>query len=315
MIGESGEYVVLVVRSDGREVEHTVKGVCVGRFGVRRSDTRALVSNDGERFEIEPWYIDHLPSKMAIMVAATEAEAMRIADDMSRFSASDPTATDGELLFEQLGPKVDRWLRGTMSDPPGERRGLRQWEADQESAPAPAPDMRPATGPTMGVGPSIDMIVIYDHPKDFPDSWVVRAWKVFGNGMRPNAIGRGFEELEAARAYVVQEFPGAKLAQGPGEDLDPVIYEVYMATIPPKYQSYYDYAITADLSDSQARALIADFVREDEMLAIGKCPYCGRAITKKLDPRQAGSSSVGDDWFNYRCACGCMIDRKEGQGA
>ena len=60
---------------------------------------------------------------------------------------------------------------------------------------------------------------IYDHPSDFPDHWVVRRWV---SGV-PDAVGRGYLTLDAARASLPEGLEN--LGTEPGED--PVIAEVW----------------------------------------------------------------------------------------
>jgi len=56
------------------------------------------------------------------------------------------------------------------------------------------------------------LYVIYDHPRDFPDHWVVRVW----HGEIPRGDGVLFDSLEEARASLP---PGAtNLHREPGDD-------------------------------------------------------------------------------------------------
>ncbi len=77
------------------------------------------------------------------------------------------------------------------------------------------------------------MVVIYDHPRDLPDHWVVRTWEVrapsngAGGSLTPHGVALLFNDVERARAYVMQEFPGFVMVQGEGDDPDPVVFEVY----------------------------------------------------------------------------------------
>lgn len=41
------------------------------------------------------------------------------------------------------------------------------------------------------------------------------------------------------------------------------------------------------------------------------CPKCRKDLTRRIDPRQIGSSSMPGQWVMYRCTCGFMCDRKE----
>jgi hypothetical protein len=63
---------------------------------------------------------------------------------------------------------------------------------------------------------------IYDHPTDFPDSFVVREWKVSGAGVEAGSAQTA-DSLEQARALVP---PGLQLLPD-FEDDDPKIVEVW----------------------------------------------------------------------------------------
>lgn len=71
------------------------------------------------------------------------------------------------------------------------------------------------------------MWVIYDKPLDFPNSVVVREWTVSASGPVPKtgwplAIG---PSVDAVRGAVP---PGTVRVQGPGDDPDPCIVEVWI---------------------------------------------------------------------------------------
>ena len=73
--------------------------------------------------------------------------------------------------------------------------------------------------------------VIYDHPRDHPEWWVVRPWDVIGGDSAPRIAKNGlpvaglFRELEAARAYC-EQFGLTCLPPQPGDD--PVIVETWL---------------------------------------------------------------------------------------
>ena len=71
----------------------------------------------------------------------------------------------------------------------------------------------------------IPIYVIYDHPKDFPHCWVMRRHMVVARGSYPdpNPIAFG-PDLETIRSLLPE---GLRLVQRPGEDPDPVIFEVW----------------------------------------------------------------------------------------
>lgn len=77
---------------------------------------------------------------------------------------------------------------------------------------------------TVTVGPLV-MFVIYDHPKDFPDNFVVRRWLVTGKeqvaALRPHAVVATLEEARAS-------LPAGMNGIGRRSDDDPVIAEVWL---------------------------------------------------------------------------------------
>lgn len=67
--------------------------------------------------------------------------------------------------------------------------------------------------------------VIYDHPADFPDHWVVRRWAIGRGTLVPDPEPLGVANtLEAAR-WLLPE--GLMLMPNPGET-EPTIVEVWM---------------------------------------------------------------------------------------
>jgi hypothetical protein len=69
--------------------------------------------------------------------------------------------------------------------------------------------------------------VVYDHPADAPDYFMVRGWTIGPGWIRPDRQAAGFRELERARAWIQQEFPGAvMLSRHPSDE--PQILEVWL---------------------------------------------------------------------------------------
>lgn len=66
--------------------------------------------------------------------------------------------------------------------------------------------------------------VIYDHPRDHPDHFVVRAWDIKPGGPTLREARGLFYELDRARAYCAQ-FGHVRLERMP--DDDPKIIEVW----------------------------------------------------------------------------------------
>jgi hypothetical protein len=48
----------------------------------------------------------------------------------------------------------------------------------------------------------LEMWAIYDRPVDFPDSYVVRRWRLIGFTPSPDPKAATFEDLEVARAWL-----------------------------------------------------------------------------------------------------------------
>jgi hypothetical protein len=69
--------------------------------------------------------------------------------------------------------------------------------------------------------------VIYEHPSDFPEHYVVRFWRIGARGLETHRAALLAETAEEARAFVLGTFPDMVLVHGPGVDPDPCIFEVY----------------------------------------------------------------------------------------
>ena len=66
--------------------------------------------------------------------------------------------------------------------------------------------------------PLMVQYAIYDHPKDAPDSWVVREWWIMENEREPlPALARAFNTLEEARDYLPEGL--TKIARHPDDDV------------------------------------------------------------------------------------------------
>lgn len=73
--------------------------------------------------------------------------------------------------------------------------------------------------------------VVYDHPKDHPDKWVLRRWRVLGGSVpegveRIQADGEAIlgDSLDDVRKHIPEG--SLNLGRFPGDD--PVIHEVWM---------------------------------------------------------------------------------------
>lgn len=72
---------------------------------------------------------------------------------------------------------------------------------------------------------AVPMFVIYDHPNDAPDGFVVRIWTVVDTMVMPGKlIAINLLDLAAARAYVPHGF----VSIGRMPDDDPKIVEVWI---------------------------------------------------------------------------------------
>lgn len=103
-----------------------VEGIQVGYLAVRYTDRR---THNYETGEVHPpgWVVDHPRSGCFVFPCArTFAEAMIIADDVSRFSSTpELTATTLPNLVRQVGPDIIDWLKTYR---PGEFVPFRDWK-------------------------------------------------------------------------------------------------------------------------------------------------------------------------------------------
>lgn len=70
----------------------------------------------------------------------------------------------------------------------------------------------------------LDIWVIYDHPRDYPDFFVVRRWYVTPDGVTPDEVAVLTGTLEKARGVI----PPGKTLLAPYPDDDEKIAEVYV---------------------------------------------------------------------------------------
>lgn len=89
-----------------------VHGMQIGRFAVRNVWPLCWSSEHPERCYV----VDHMPTGMNLMFKPiTFEEAVRFADDVSRFSEQDPTGTDIGELMPQLGRRMIHWISETRA--------------------------------------------------------------------------------------------------------------------------------------------------------------------------------------------------------
>ena len=78
-----------------------------------------------------------------------------------------------------------------------------------------------------------------------------------------------------------------------------------------RYRDYEKRLRDGGIPQDQCRRIIDDCIREDAFLDRQICPRCKGRLGRSEDPRQVGVSELAGTWFNYRCPCGYMVDRKE----
>jgi hypothetical protein len=72
----------------------------------------------------------------------------------------------------------------------------------------------------------LEMWVVYERPKDFPDKYVARKWLIDRGGITPTKLGFVRDSLEELRDYLVSNVPGLhRMDRQPGDD--PCIVEVW----------------------------------------------------------------------------------------
>ncbi len=70
----------------------------------------------------------------------------------------------------------------------------------------------------------LTMFVIYKHPKDYPDKWIVRRWTVDSNGSQPDLMHAEADSLELARTFI----PGGMVRLSRNRDDDEAFYESWV---------------------------------------------------------------------------------------
>lgn len=72
----------------------------------------------------------------------------------------------------------------------------------------------------------LHMWTVYDHPRDMPDKFVARLWRVDGDGAVATDSVIITETLEQMHAILLAEMGLTRLARDPNDD--PVIAEVWL---------------------------------------------------------------------------------------
>jgi hypothetical protein len=94
-----------------------VTGMRVGRFAVRmcRVGERVGTSHDGIGRLLRAFGVDHIASGLGIADFSTFADALALADDLSRFSRRDPSSRDPWRAVELIGSALVPWLRACVA--------------------------------------------------------------------------------------------------------------------------------------------------------------------------------------------------------
>jgi hypothetical protein len=110
-----------------------VRGVQVGRFAIRHAAPGSHQSYFLPSVEDAPWRVDHIPTGYAISAFDNFEDAYALADDISRFSKSDPSSKDPKRVGEQVGPQIRAWLKAIYPDAGMTPKYIpyRQWLAEQ----------------------------------------------------------------------------------------------------------------------------------------------------------------------------------------
>jgi len=75
--------------------------------------------------------------------------------------------------------------------------------------------------------PYLQMAIIYDHPTDHPNSFVVREWRVSADGEPEAAASFAlFDTAAQAQAYVRSEYPDMELVEQEN-DPETCVFEIW----------------------------------------------------------------------------------------
>jgi hypothetical protein len=84
-----------------------VRGARVGRFAIRMRWAGARQMEFGR--PTRPFVVDHINTGAILADVTNFDDALRIADDLSRFSRKDPSARSASRAAEQIGESVVKW--------------------------------------------------------------------------------------------------------------------------------------------------------------------------------------------------------------
>lgn len=84
-----------------------VRGARVGRFAIRMRGAGAYCPHTGRHTRL--FVVDHINTGAILVDVTNFDDALRIADDLSRFSLKDPSARAAKRAVTQIGPAVVEW--------------------------------------------------------------------------------------------------------------------------------------------------------------------------------------------------------------
>lgn len=87
---------------------------------------------------------------------------------------------------------------------------------------------QPYPAPVPPIDTLLTFAIVYDHPRDAKDHWVVRTWYVISgrHDPVPDPVGLLFDSLLGARKWIAKQHP--QLTRQPRDpNDDPSIHEVY----------------------------------------------------------------------------------------
>jgi hypothetical protein len=91
-----------------------VEGLQIGRFAVRLNFVGGVNRKrdpGGNTHAVRAYAVDHVPSGLLVADFDAFDKAVAFADDISRFSAHDPSSSSHVALVNELGPDIVRWTR------------------------------------------------------------------------------------------------------------------------------------------------------------------------------------------------------------
>jgi hypothetical protein len=96
----------------GQAVFHDTVGYQIGRFAIRDRTPADMngITDKGDRVPLKKFLIDHVNTGIIVIDSDDWDEAVRLADDISRFCTRDPSTKDPSKFVGQLDPKMVEWI-------------------------------------------------------------------------------------------------------------------------------------------------------------------------------------------------------------